>query len=82
MTKLKLIEGGKVEPVEIPEQHHFECPECRRDVVMYPRTAPMVVQHSIPTCRAWQRIEQKKDDLERFLIKAGVALLFPPSGKA
>ncbi len=77
MTKpdLKLIEGGKVE--ELPEQVEFPCPSCKRSCLMFPRTKPIAVQHALPTCRSWKLIEGKKDDIERFLIKAGVHLLLP-----
>jgi hypothetical protein len=80
MTKLELIEGGKVEAVETPERVEFACPQCNGACVMYPRASPVPVQHSVPTCKAWQEIEGKKDDVERFLIKAGVHIHVPERG--
>lgn len=77
MAALKLIKGEKVEPVETPERVEFPCPHCKASCVMWPRSKPLAVQHSLPTCKGWQRVEGKKDDLERFLIKAGVHLLVP-----
>ncbi len=64
-----------VEEVEVPEEKHFDCPHCGKDCVMFPKAKPIGVQHSLPTCRQWKLIEGKKDDVERFLIKAGVHLL-------
>lgn len=86
---LKLLEGGagagKVDQVEIPERHDFDCPRCGKPCVMWPRTKPIAVQHSLPTCKAWKQIEGlpkdrvdgKKRELENFLIEAGVWLLVP-----
>ena len=71
------IPGKIVEMVDVPAVKHFTCPDCKAQCVMYPRSKPMGVQHSIPTCKTWQQVEGRKDDLERFLIKAGVHLLVP-----
>jgi predicted RNA-binding Zn-ribbon protein involved in translation (DUF1610 family) len=77
VTKLTVIEGGKVEEVEIPERVDFACPQCGSACVMYPRNKPMAVQHSLPTCKLWDRVQGKKEDVERFLVKAGVHVLVP-----
>lgn len=74
---LKVIEGGKIETVDVPESKEFSCHKCGRSCVIYPRARPVAVQHSIPVCEEWQRIEAKKEDLERFAIKCGVELLLP-----
>lgn len=79
MASLKLIkgEGQRVETVDVPECVDFDCPHCKGPCVMFPRSKPVAVQHGLPTCKGWQRVEKKKDDLERFLIRAGVHLLIP-----
>lgn len=74
---LTVIEGGKVQLVEIPERVEFVCHACAVLCVMYPRSKPISVQHGLPTCNDWKRIEGKKDDLERFLIKAGMEVHVP-----
>lgn len=75
--RLTLIEGGKIEGVSAPELEHFRCPTCGEQCVIYPRSSPIAVQHSIPTCKGWQRVEKGTDHLEGFLTKAGVGLLLP-----
>lgn len=55
----------------------FACPECSANVRMYPQRKPLGVEHALPTCKLWQRIEEKKDDLPRYLIKAGVHIHVP-----
>jgi hypothetical protein len=77
--QLKVIEGGKVEAVEIPERHEFACYKCGGSCVMFPRSKPIAVQHSLPTCKAWQRVEKKLDHVEGFLTKSGADLLIPKS---
>lgn len=84
---LQVIEGGAggdslIE--EVPEQKEFTCPDCGRSCIIYPRHKPVAVVHAEPRrdCRSWRNIEDKKDDLERFLIKAGVHLLIGPKGEA
>lgn len=75
---LRLIEGGAGDGKlieELPEQVEFKCPQCKASCIFRPSSRG--VQHALPTCRAWQRIEGKKDDVERFLIKAGLHLLVP-----
>lgn len=67
--------SGIIEKVEAPEFVHFNCPDCGRRCVLYPRNKPMGAQHVVPTCKTWQLVESRKEDLERFLIKAGVDLL-------
>jgi len=71
---LKVIEGGKVDTVEIPEQVEFTCPSCGLSCIMFPRSKPLAVQHAKPTCKLWNRGET-----QRFLIKAGVHLHVPGS---
>jgi len=70
-----MSEKSIIETVETPETVHFTCPDCKRACVLYPRNKPMGAQHVVPTCKSWQRVEGRKEDLERFLIKAGVDLL-------
>ena len=72
--ELSVIEGGKIDVVELPERVEFECWKCKGWCVMFPRSKN-ATQHSIPVCKEWERIEKKKEDLERFLIKCGVHLL-------
>jgi len=55
----------------------FDCPECKAPVRMLPREQPIAVQHAIPSCEAWAKVEGKRDDLERYLIKAGVHIYVP-----
>jgi len=74
---LKVIEGGKVEAVETPERVDFKCCDCKRPAVMYPRTQPIAVMHSVPACEEWVRIAMRKDDLARYLIKCGVHVHVP-----
>lgn len=74
---LRVIEGGKVELAEAPERVDFTCCDCQRPCVMYPRADPIAVMHSIPACDEWKRIEKKKDDLARYLIKCGVHVHVP-----
>lgn len=66
-----------LEVVQIPEEVIFNCPDCAADVRMRPRDQPISVAHSLPYCGTWEKIEGKKDDVERFLIKAGVHVLVP-----
>lgn len=75
--QLTVIEGGKLDVVEVPESQEFDCPTCGGACIIYPRTNPMAVQHSLPTCKGWQRVEAKTDHLEGFLTKAGMHLLIP-----
>jgi len=70
-----MSEKGLIETVETPEFVHFDCPDCKRRCVLYPRNKPMGAQHVVPTCKSWQQVEAGKEDLERFLIKAGVDVL-------
>lgn len=74
---IHLAERRKVEAVETPERVDFSCFHCEMQCVMYPRAKPISVQHGLPTCKEWSRVELKKDDLERFLIKCGVHVLVP-----
>jgi hypothetical protein len=60
-----------------PEEVIFNCPACAASVRMRPRDLPISVAHSLPYCESWEQIEGKKDDVERFLIKAGVHVLVP-----
>ena len=76
--KLTLIEGAAQSE---PDRVEFACPQCKASCILWPKARPIAVQHALPGCRAWRLIEGKKDDLERFLIKAGVHLLVP-QGKA
>jgi hypothetical protein len=69
--------GKLPEPAPTPFEVHFECPECRAPCLLKPREKPISVQHAIPSCAAWEKIEGKKDDVERFLIKAGVHIHVP-----
>lgn len=71
------MSDGKVIAMPAPESVEFACPDCGGNAVMWPRSKPMAVQHSIPICKTWQRIEGKKDDVERYLIKAGVHIHVP-----
>lgn len=79
MTKpdLKLVRGSKIEVIEAPERIDFTCWKCGRPCVTYPRGGS-ATQHSLPTCAEWQKIEAKKDDVERFLIKSGLHISTPP----
>lgn len=74
--------GGVVLPFKAPtpEVVDFECPECKQPARMRPREQPIPVEHSLPHCAAWEKIEGKKDDVERYLIKAGVHLHVPERG--
>lgn len=60
-----------------PAEVNFDCPDCRLPVRMRPLEQPISVEHAIPSCESWQKIEGKKDDLERYLIKAGVHIHVP-----
>jgi len=71
------VTDAKVIQLETPECVEFTCPDCQQSARMWPRAKPMAVQHSIPICKTWQAIEGKKDDVERYLIKAGVHILVP-----
>lgn len=78
MTKLTALPGGKVEPVTIPNEVDFLCPDCKLPCKLWPHSKPICVQHAIPhTCRTWKQVEGKTDDVARFLIKAGVHLMIP-----
>lgn len=81
--KLSVIKGGKPDasPIveAVPEQVGFACPHCKGGCIFYPPSRAVV--HSLPACKLWQQIEGKKDDLARFLIKAGLHVLVP-EGKA
>lgn len=74
MRKLSLIQGGKIDSVEQPEEVEFACPSCGASCLLYPRTKPLAVQHAKPTCKLWD-----KQQTTSFLIKAGVHLLVPGS---
>lgn len=76
MTKpdLTVIEGGKVELAEQPERVDFACWKCNAPCVLHPRNGNATM-HALPTCEEWTRIESKKEDVERFLIKSGVHML-------
>ena len=80
--ELTIIDGGKVEAVELPEREDFACWKCGKSCVIWPRAEPPSVQHSLPACSEWQRIETGAEDLERFAIKCGVELLIAKKGKA
>ena len=71
--------GGVVLPFKAPtpEVVEFDCPECKQPARMRPREKPIPVEHSLPHCPAWEKIAGKKDDVERYLIKAGVHLHVP-----
>lgn len=75
------VEFGKVETIELPELQEFQCWKCNGKCVIYPRASPMPVQHQIPACDEWKKIENKKEDIERWLIKSGLELLVPPQAK-
>jgi hypothetical protein len=72
-----VIDFAKARADRAPELVEFTCPGCQRPCRMYPRATPIGVQHAIPACEEWQKIEGKKDDVERFLIKAGVHIYVP-----
>jgi hypothetical protein len=55
----------------------FSCFYCHLACIMYPRSKPIIVVHALPTCTEWEKVEKKKDDLERFLIKCGAHLHTP-----
>ncbi len=55
----------------------FTCPECAQPARMHPRQQPIGVEHSLPVCKLWEKITGKKDDVERYLIKAGVHIYAP-----
>ncbi len=77
MAEEVIVEFGKVEIVDMPERQDFQCWRCHGRCVIYPRAAPMAVQHQIPPCDEWRKIEGKKEDIERWLIKSGLELLVP-----
>jgi predicted RNA-binding Zn-ribbon protein involved in translation (DUF1610 family) len=64
----------------VPELVQFACPECKQPARMFPRSQPIGVEHSLPPCKLWQNIHNKKDDVERYLIKAGVHIHVPDRG--
>lgn len=76
MTKpdLTIIEGGKVEEYKPPARVDFKCWKCGEPCVLHPNNGNATM-HSLPACDEWARIESKKEDLERFLIKSGVHML-------
>lgn len=69
--------GGVVVPFPTPEVVNFDCPECKAPARMHPNEKPIPVEHSLPHCAAWEKIAGKKDDVERYLIKAGVHIHVP-----
>lgn len=71
-----------IELSDIPERVDFNCHDCERPCIMYPRSKPIAVMHSVPVCESWQDVEGKKDDLERYLIKCGVHMIVPGSRSA
>jgi hypothetical protein len=77
---LVVIDGGLIDAAETPERVDFQCFECSRACVMYPRATPITVQHSMPPCASWRTIEMKADDLARYLIKCGVHVHVPERG--
>jgi hypothetical protein len=77
---LKVIEGGKVDPVEIPERVDFPCGACGAPCVMFPRNKPIAVQHALPACKRWKQVPNKVTT-EQFLIEAGAHLHVPGSIK-
>lgn len=68
--------GGTVTHLA-PAVVDFECPECHQAARMFPRDKPIGVEHSLPVCQLWEQITGKKDDVERYLIKAGVHIYAP-----
>lgn len=68
-------------PDDSPPLVEFACPECGKPALLHPLREPMEVQHSLPACALWERIEGKKDDVERYLIKAGVHVHVPERHK-
>ncbi len=68
--------GAVVVPLPV-DVVHFDCPECKGRVRMRPLEQPIAVEHSIPSCAAWSKVEGKRDDLERYLIKAGAHIHVP-----
>lgn len=76
---LSVVEGGKIETVEIPERVEFTCWKCRGSCLVFPRAKPAAVQHALPTCTEWRRVAANMEDVERFLIKCGAHLLVPAS---
>ena len=59
--ELTIIDGGKIEAVELPEREDFACWKCGKSCVIWPRAEPPSVQHSLPACSEWQRIETGAD---------------------
>lgn len=78
-SDLVLIEGGKVEVPETPDRVDFTCHHCKMPCVMYPRSTPIATMHAVPGCTEWAKVEGKRDDLARFLIKCGVHVHVPGS---
>lgn len=84
MTKpnLTVIEGGKVELVELPERQDFNCWSCGGACVIFPRDAN-ATRHSLPVCAEWDRITSSISIgaapvfVEQFLEKCGIKLLTP-----
>lgn len=70
---------GRIDPAVLAPaaEINFDCPECKAPVRMRPLETPISVEHAIPACEAWAKIEGKRDDLERYLIKAGADIHVP-----
>lgn len=62
-----------------PNEVDFACPDCGQPCKLWPNSKPMCVQHAEPAkaCKAWVAIAGRKDDLARFLIKAGMHIHLP-----
>lgn len=60
----------------VPTVVDFLCPECSKPARMFPRAEPIGVEHSLPVCALWETVG-KKDDVERYLIKAGMHIHVP-----
>ncbi len=82
-SKFQVIPGGKIETPEVPERIEFPCFHCARSCLVWPRSQPIAVQHSLPTCSEWKKSEASITIggpplfMEQFLEKSGVQLLKP-----
>ena len=74
--------GGSVSLLRPPPNEvDFACPDCGAPCKLWPNSKPMCAQHAEPSkaCKSWGRIVGQKDDLARFLIKAGLQMHLPPA---
>ncbi len=72
-----VVQVSPAQPSSPPPVVNFECPDCGLPVRMRPLEQPIPVEHAIPHCPSWLKIEGKRDDLERYLIKAAVHIHVP-----